>query len=198
MTSAEVHDAAARQGVDAARWACWAEPDWEGGVADHLGRLRPLRYLPPGSAVLDVGCGVGRLVVPLAVESPAVSWVGYDPSPAMLGHAADAAIAANATVTLTDRWDAIGPVDAAYSMLVLQHLPAAEQEATVAALGALVRPGGVVVLQWQENGDRGPLSHPVPMHQFVGWLRAAGFEAESAITGAGSPTWAWTEARRKP
>jgi SAM-dependent methyltransferase len=53
--------------------------------------------LPPGGAILDIGCGTGRDAVELAKRGYVVT--GLDPSSEMLSRAAAAATAANVAVT---------------------------------------------------------------------------------------------------
>ncbi|TDC05347.1 class I SAM-dependent methyltransferase [Nonomuraea longispora] len=58
------------------------------GHAPRVGDVycKELSSLPPGSRVLDLGCGTGDILVPLAVEGAEV--IGVDSSPRMLEHLA--------------------------------------------------------------------------------------------------------------
>lgn len=91
--------------------------------------------------VLDFGCGVGRLTLPLARRYHEA--VGVDISPGMLREAQRQASAQGIgncrfSEELPDQ-----PVDAVYAFSVLQHMEPAEAEATLAMLARLLAPGGV-------------------------------------------------------
>jgi SAM-dependent methyltransferase len=53
------------------------------------GLLRELKELPAGSSILDLGCGQGRIALPLAQRGYTVT--GYDASEALLRHAREQA-----------------------------------------------------------------------------------------------------------
>jgi SAM-dependent methyltransferase len=103
--------------------------------------------LPRGRA-LDFGCGVGRLLLPLARRFSHAT--GLDISDSMLAEArrnADSAGMDNITL-------AHGPEDLAekdqydfiHSVIVLQHIPAARGEDLIAALLGRLSAGGVAML----------------------------------------------------
>lgn len=100
---------------------------------------------------LDFGCGVGRLVIPMARRCAEV--VGVDVSDAMLGEArrnADRAGVANAEFVQGD--DALsrvtGKFDFVHSYIVLQHIPVRRGEAMTRRLLELLEPGGVGALHY--------------------------------------------------
>ena len=100
-------------------------------------------------AVLDYGCGVGRLLIPLA--HGATRAVGVDVSPSMLAEARrnlDAAGLAGVELLTPVDLDKLTPeFDLVHSAIVLQHMPVREGERTVASLARLLRPGGAGALQ---------------------------------------------------
>ena len=126
---------------------------WATGEA-HVERLAATfrthfgRELAPGRG-LDFGCGVGRVLLPLARRSRHV--VGVDVAPGMLAEARGAAAAAGLAVperiefasTLTGL---VGPFDLVHSFIVLQHIPAADGMRRISELLALLAPGGLAVL----------------------------------------------------
>ena len=73
---------------------------------------------------VEIGCGVGRLLIPVSREFDRV--VGVDIAPTMLRKLAencDRAGVTNVVGMLADEaWDAQGPIDFAYSHIVLQHI----------------------------------------------------------------------------
>jgi SAM-dependent methyltransferase len=98
---------------------------------------------------LDLGCGVGRVVIPLAAECEAV--VGVDVSPAMLDEARRNCEGAGATtVELVEGDDDLsrvaGRFDLVHSFIVLQHVPVHRGERLVEALADRLDDGGVGVV----------------------------------------------------
>jgi len=97
---------------------------------------------------LHFGCGVGRVLIPLAARCAHVT--GVDVSPAMLGEArrnCEAASAPDVELLVSD--DALSAVTAEFdfihSYIVLQHVPVPRGERLVRALAARLAPGGVGV-----------------------------------------------------
>ena len=100
-------------------------------------------------AVLDHGCGVGRVTIPFAAVADRV--VGIDVSPSMLAEARRNCEARNITnVELLDA-SALPQLqpefDVVHSFLVLQHLAPAVGLGIAERLASLVRPGGAGVIQ---------------------------------------------------
>jgi SAM-dependent methyltransferase len=95
---------------------------------------------------LDFGCGVGRLLIPLATRCPEVT--GVDISPSMLAEARRNCDAAGATrvrlIQGDDELSAVtGSFDFVHSYIVLQHIPVERGERLVGKLAAMLAPGGV-------------------------------------------------------
>lgn len=83
--------------------------------------------IPLAGRVLDLGCGLGRLAIPLAALYPDVEIVAVDISPIMLAQAeASAAVAQTENVTFLQgdgrTLPDVGRIDAAYCVLLFQHL----------------------------------------------------------------------------
>jgi SAM-dependent methyltransferase len=100
------------------------------------------------AAVLDHGCGVGRLVVNFARDAERV--VGVDVSPSMLAEArrnCDRRGLGGVELVRADRLGSLAPeFDLVHSFIVLQHIPPAQGIPIVETLARLVRPGGAGVL----------------------------------------------------
>jgi 2-polyprenyl-3-methyl-5-hydroxy-6-metoxy-1,4-benzoquinol methylase len=114
-------------------------------VADHvLPGFRPTR-------ALDFGCGVGRLLIPLAEHADDV--VGVDVSEGMLAEAErnlERAGVSNCILVRSD--DALsqvqGTFDLIHSSMVFQHIPPSKGEQLVQAMLDRLEPGGVGVLDF--------------------------------------------------
>ena len=99
---------------------------------------------------LDFGCGVGRILVPMARIAAEV--VGVDVSPAMLDeareHCVSAGVSDKVTLALSD--DGLtrveGTFDFVYSVIVLQHIDVERGRAFFERLVDLLAPDGVAAL----------------------------------------------------
>ena len=99
---------------------------------------------------LDFGCGVGRLLIPIAARCQEV--VGVDVSPSMLAEARRNCDEAGVTnVRLVQGDDEVsgvsGQFDLVHSYIVLQHIPVDRGERIVRRLASLIGEDGVGVIQ---------------------------------------------------
>jgi SAM-dependent methyltransferase len=125
-------------------------------TAAEVAFLRDLLRLPPGGRLVDVGCGTGRHLVPLAAAG--VDATGVDQSPAMLARARARAATAGVAVTLVEA-DArdlptdLGTFDAAicicegaFCLVADDAEPFEHDRAVLASIHRVLRPGGRLVL----------------------------------------------------
>jgi 2-polyprenyl-3-methyl-5-hydroxy-6-metoxy-1,4-benzoquinol methylase len=101
------------------------------------------------SRALDFGCGVGRLVIPLARRFDDVT--GIDISPAMLEEAHLNAARANLdnirfAQSLDDLVELGDTFDFVHSVIVLQHIPVQTGTRILSQLATLLAPGGVAAI----------------------------------------------------
>lgn len=195
-------DAAARGD---GRWELFSVPGidgWDAGVDACLSQIIPALtpVLRPGATILDLGCGIGRLTLPLAATFPAVSFVGLDLSPKMVTTARTSAkqhgqrnvrflTGDGRTLPKT-----LPRLAGALSVLTFQHIPAEAQEGYVKALAAKLDPGGTLCLQFVVTEVDHFLSHGVDPNAVAGWCENAGLSVDAECFGVVDESWAWITA----
>ena len=132
----------------------------------HTAALLDAVGVPAGARCLDVGCGGGHVALELARRAgPAGHVLGLDRDAEVLALARTDAAAAGATTVDFQEADVRdlraaagprGPFRVAYARFLLTHL--ADPAGTVAAMGALLAPGGAVVLE--DIDFTGAFCHP--------------------------------------
>jgi SAM-dependent methyltransferase len=109
--------------------------------------------------VLDYGCGVGRIAIPLAERADTV--VGVDISPAMLKQAGENCqrfnVASSVRLLSVDEMDSLEPASfgLVHSSIVFQHIPCARGEVILRKLIARLEEGGVGAIHFTYS-DRRP------------------------------------------
>jgi len=139
-------------------------------VGDILGVVR--KHLDPDirfKRVLDFGCGVGRLLIPLARHSDEA--VGVDVAPAMLELCRKNAREAGVTnITLVQGSDDLkgvaGEFDLVNSYIVLQHIPPDRGLRLLRLLLERLRIGGVASIQVTYAKSRELMQHEAPLAHF--------------------------------
>ncbi len=112
---------------------------------------------PPGSLVLEAGCGVGAQTVTLASRSPHARFVSVDVSAESVAFAADRVEAAGLTNVELRKGDIFdlpfqrASFDHVFVCFVLEHLP--EPIAALAALRNVLKPGGTLTLIEGDHGS---------------------------------------------
>lgn len=148
-----------------------------GAAVRLLVRLRPLicpfdailERLPPAARLLDIGCGTGLFALDAALSGRPRSVTGIDLSARAIATAQQAGVAAAAATAVPvafmvaatpEQWPP-GPFEAVSLIDVVHHVPAAGQEAFLAAAAARVAPGGVLLYKdmaarpwWCSLGNR--------------------------------------------
>ncbi|HEY6727033.1 MAG TPA: class I SAM-dependent methyltransferase [Polyangiaceae bacterium] len=121
------------------------------GMADAMRRqvLGELGGLSPNAAILDVGCGTGRLLQQLRSARPEARLTGIDLSEAYVRHAR-AELGAAASVH-TGNAEALPyadqSFDAVVSVFVFHELPARVRRRVFSEMVRVLKPGGVLVLE---------------------------------------------------
>ncbi len=112
---------------------------------------------PPGSAVLEAGCGVGAQTVTLARRSPGARFVSVDVSADSVAEARRRVAAAGLANVEVQRADlfalpfAPASFDHAFVCFVLEHLP--DPERALAAVLTRLRPGGTLTVIEGDHGS---------------------------------------------
>ncbi|MFI6517517.1 class I SAM-dependent methyltransferase [Spirillospora sp. NPDC050679] len=122
---------------------------------ERLWRALTVMHVSPGpdELVVDVGCGTGTTALMVSRAEPRARVVAIDPDKSVLAIARRKAQAAGADV----RWEVgmgdalpelvgVGAADAVMSTLVLHQCPLETKRAILAAMRAVLRPGGKVVI----------------------------------------------------
>ncbi|TMQ81484.1 methyltransferase domain-containing protein [Actinomadura soli] len=155
---------------------------------------------PPGSRVLEVGCGVGAQTVHLLARSPGAHLTAVDVSSASLDQARARVAASRPGARV--RWrrgdlhDLPFPDDAfdhLFVCFVLEHLP--DPRAALAGLRRVLRPGGTVTVIEGDHGSaffhpdsahaRAVIAHLVALQAAAGGDALVGRRLAPLLSGAG-------------
>lgn len=135
-------------------------PDWE-TTERHL---HLLKVPDSASRILEIGCGIGRLLKELHDERPGRHCVGFDASDAMIAEGQEYAAGANIDILKCggDGDDLTGfpsYFDFAYSLIVFQHIPHTETVKNyITAMVRMLKPGGTIRFQvLSEDYNKGHL-----------------------------------------
>lgn len=153
-------------------------------------------------SLLEIGCGIGRLTIPIALRFPRAGILAFDVSSRMLEFARMAGrlehvgdrVAFCHVAGLEDV--RAGSVDLAWSVTTFQHVDAEGVRRLIAAAARTLRAGGVFRFQFVEHAEPGPLAHPHTLGDVGAWLRAASLEPVALDRGDVHPAWTWITARR--
>jgi ubiquinone/menaquinone biosynthesis C-methylase UbiE len=149
--------------------------------------------------ILDIGCGVGRLAIPIAEKYPNSMVMGIDISIGMLRisiERAGTALVNFGTELCNGRTipypDAI--FDAAYSVLTFQHVPTVAKRIYVNETARVLRKGGVFRFQFVEDAEFGLVSYGISKNEIRAMCERAGFTIKQIDTGIILPNWTWVTA----
>jgi SAM-dependent methyltransferase len=145
--------------------------------------------LRKGARVLDLGCGVGDLTRAMARRHPTVGFVGVDVSPAMLDLARNQPKGPGTVrFVLGDgrTLPRVGQLDAAWSVILFQHIPGEARRGYVREVAERLKAGGILCVQLVDD-DAADAAR---------WCAEAGLKVTSIDRGVVFPTWAWLCARK--
>ena len=163
--------------------------------------LSGLTPLPnPPAVILDLGCGVGRLASAFGRSLPDYAMIGVDISPAIVrtarkrNHAPNVHYEVGDGRTIPDLWSLT--VDAVYSMLMFQHIPADACAGYVTEVARVLKPGGRFRFQSVIGEHDGFLSHQSSDTEMCGWCEDAGLEVLGSEVSRLHWEWRWMTARK--
>lgn len=150
----------------------------------------------PLATILDLGCGAGRLAIPMAVRlRHQARIVGVDPSPNLLWEARERDQSQLVEWLLSDGLTIPcrpESVDAAYSMLVFQHLPAEVVEGYFAELARVLVPGGRFRFQWTcTDAPDAPDAYQHDRVYITAWANRAGLYRVGSFDYDEAMGWWW-------
>jgi len=157
--------------------------------------IRP--YLKYG-VTLDLGCGVGRLAIPIAEDTDSHVF-GVDISREMVNlatmrsaHISNLSLMVGDGRTLQFK-NAF--FDCAYTMLLFQHLPTEAVQGYIGEVGRVLKPGGIFRFQFIAGNEDEPFSKHHPMSLIHSTLADQGFGIVNQQEGLLHPQWSWITAR---
>lgn len=150
-----------------------------------------------GSRIMDIGCGIGRLTIPMAQQYPTSAVVGVDISERMLELARKAA-PERGPLFIKNNGRRLPDIktDAAYCMLLFQHLDAEGFENYIQEAARVLRTGGVFCFQFIAGTEQEPFSRHYSIAQVDEWLGKTGFIIKRQVIGPIHEQWTWITAVR--
>lgn len=194
ITSDEFRSDSIRENMDAFIQSGRTNVGWLQNIAQRNGVA-----LGKHQTCFELGCGVGRLTLPLAEIFDHVT--GYDISPGNLAECEALTKANNISNISTKLMTDIEQIkdapdfDVLFTIIVLQHNPPPVQKYILDTLLSKVRPGGVAYFQlpthlpnysfsaasYLEQTAQDMEMHAVPMHEVLDMLRAHGFHLREVL-----------------
>lgn len=164
----------------------------------------PFRVMrPPPRRILEVGCGIGRVTIPMARAFPDVEeLVGIDISPTMVALAQQELAKQDprppVRFEVTDGRTVPGGVfEAAYSLQVFQHIDAAGVRAYIEGVSGVLRTGGLFHFQISNQAGQGPMDFRHQEMDLASYCWGAGMKVQGMRVGGVSKAWSWVVAEKR-
>ena len=184
--------------TQANRWGVFSVPDDD--YDEHTARQAAFIVEQLGvdtGTVIDVGCGIGRLIDPVAEALPHVSVWGLDPSQAMIEEAAATCRHGHFSQYKRDLFHA-GSVAGAWSVLVFQHLLEEPIQQILRDVYAVLQPGGRFVTQWMIDVDQAaPTESDVLLLLEEEGFQTLHREDDTDVTGLSFGNWLWVTSEKQ-
>ena len=188
--------------IQSKRNAVWhhekIHPDdwWHIGQEKSLADIVSALKIKPKMQVLELGCGVGRLAVPLARDNPESTFIGVDVAPSMIDVANMEAKINKVTNVVFIRGDGrtipVGAdsVHAAYCMLLFNHTSRATIEGYLAELGRVLTYGSLLRFQFIRGEDASaPNRFVYSEESMTTYVEKHGFRVVRSEGSVISPVW---------
>lgn len=150
--------------------------------------------------ILEIGSGVGRLIIPLAKMFEKRYFSGIDISNKVTEIAGTRCFNAHCNNLYFMKRDGrslpFGPYGFIYSVTVFQHIDQEGIESYFSEVGRALRKDGIFLFQFIEGVENEPMSHHYPMAYVVRRLEKSGMELVNGKQGLIHPTWTWITARK--
>ena len=175
----------------------WGLGTWEEGIAGCVEQIESiLAGLSHGACVLDLGCGPGRLLVPLARAHPQCTFTGLDIRFYDHAHINERNIGwmvgDGRRIGYADEM-----LDAIYSVALFQHLPHEATRGYLAESARTLKPGGQVRFQHVLGSEDSFLAHQVlSATHLTQWCDDAVLEIVATDEGVLHFQWVWVTARK--
>lgn len=141
-------------------------------------------------AVLEIGCGIGRLTTEVAKFLPTTQVYGIDISQKMLDLAPTSSVIYRQndgrTIPFPDE-----SFSSAYSMLVFQHIPDSAKQGYIKEVARVLQPKGTFRVQFVTGSHKGLVNYNTSIDKMVKWFEAAGLRLTALSEGTIHPEWAW-------
>lgn len=169
---------------------------------DDYGLDRIVAAIGDAAWVLDLGCGPGRLAIPVVAAVWPRHVIGVDVWATAIRIAKERAytdgdgsalfkLGDGRTIPARDEF-----FDAAYSMLLFQHLPDDAVAGYLRELARVLVPGGRFVFQYVEGDQQAPFNVEHDEDDVREWCAAAGLVIENVEVDAVHPEWRWVTGSR--
>lgn len=158
-----------------------------------------IHHAPKKARMLEIGCGVGRLMLPMSVFASEL--YGIDVSEEML-KMCNSAIRKwplkNMTVGLCDGVSLPvkdNTMDFIYSMLVFQHLELASVVCYLTESARVLKKDGILRFQFVEYAEEAEFSKPIPAEAMIAMVNAVeGLKTTVYQAGIINKEWGWITA----
>ena len=154
-------------------------------------------------SILEIGCGIGRLTIPVAKHFPRAKVHGVDISDEMLKIATRNVIAHGEidNVSFGQVGDGrhlylLNKVDAVYSMITFQHIDAEGVEEYIKEISFALKNDGIFRFQFVEGDEHSKFSQQYHLEQIVKWLEENDFVVKKVDKNLIYNSWIWITAKK--
>lgn len=188
------------------RKSIWGESPYESNLTECTTAITEGLHAilsAPSSRVLELGCGIGRLLIPIARRYPHTEFLGTDISSAILDVARtqrDWHRAWNISLVPCDGRtlpDIAGSLDAVFSLVTFQHIPPDGVRSYITSVASHLHPGGRFRFQFVAGNTENPYDVALDPTLVTGWLDAAGLSLLNLERGRMYESWTWMLAEKR-